>query len=439
MNLIFFISLVLFWPGSALHSRAVALTRQSKRCQLYRLWSTTEVKSGSFDEDGMFLVKKDDHAGSYINKDVFVENYKELESKYVKAEPGRFNFNRLGWYQKRNQDAAISLFKKYSKLRLLTPDEEILAGKFASLARKLHKVRGILAKKFDRDPSDDEWAMACRLSVDQLESYLEISQQSRNRLVQHNIRIAEFWAKKISLYSSVATTVSYAELMIEGIAGLTKAAERYDGRGVRFYHFAEIYVRSAVLQAVTKLKSGSVASHQSVMWATRARKATAALYKQLERQPSTAEVAEVLGVTEKFLKAAIRDAQRGLLSGDQPLAEGFEESALDIFIRERSSEAESIDQQSLRDALMDVLDKSSLLSVEKRCIILRYGLIDNKERSLAEVAELMCMSIEGVRTHLLAAHEKVTASPAAQGIMRTESVRSYEHVGLSMLRHARTY
>ena len=357
----------------------------------------------------------------------------------MKAEPGRFNFNRLGWYQKRNQDAAISLFKKYSKLRLLTPDEEILAGKFASLARKLHKVRGILAKKFDRDPSDDEWAMACRLSVDQLESYLEISQQSRNRLVQHNIRIAEFWAKKISLYSSVATTVSYAELMIEGIAGLTKAAERYDGRGVRFYHFAEIYVRSAVLQAVTKLKSGSVASHQSVMWATRARKATAALYKQLERQPSTAEVAEVLGVTEKFLKAAIRDAQRGLLSGDQPLAEGFEESALDIFIRERSGEAESIDQQSLRDALMDVLDKSSLLSVEKRCIILRYGLIDNKERSLAEVAELMCMSIEGVRTHLLAAHEKVTASPAAQGIMRTESVRSYEHVGLSMLRHARTY
>ena len=49
--------------------------------------------------------------------------------------------------------------------------------------------------------------------------------------------------------------MSYAELMIEGIAGLTKAAERYDGRGVRFYHFAEIYVRSAVLQAVTKLKS----------------------------------------------------------------------------------------------------------------------------------------------------------------------------------------
>ena len=44
--------------------------------------------------------------------------------------------------------------------------------------------------------------------------------------------------------------------------------------------------------------------------------------------------------------------------------------------------------------------------MEKRCVILRYGLIDNKERSLAEVAELMCMSIEGVRIHLQAAHTR---------------------------------
>ena len=116
---------------------------------------------------------------SGIDKDVFQDDFKQLESKYVKAEPGRFNFNRLGWYQKRNQNAAISLFKKYSKLRLLTPEEEIVAGKFASLAQKLYKVRGILVKKLDRDPSDDEWASACRLSVDQLESYLEISKQSR--------------------------------------------------------------------------------------------------------------------------------------------------------------------------------------------------------------------------------------------------------------------
>ena len=91
------------------------------------------------------------------------------------------------------------------------------------------------------------------------------------------------------------------------------------------------------------------------------------------------------------------------------------------------------------DQIMEVLDESALPGVEKRCVILRYGLIDNKERSLAEVAELMCMSIEGVRTHLQAAHERVAASPSAQGIMRTESVRSHEHVGLGMLRHARAY
>ena len=39
---------------------------------------------------------------------------------------------------------------------------------------------------------------------------------------------------------------------------------------------------------------------------------------------------------------------------------------------------ESSDKQQLRDALMEVLDESALPGVEKRCVILRYGLIDNR-------------------------------------------------------------
>ena len=150
-------------------------------------------------------------------------------------------------------------------------------------------------------------------------------------------------------------------------------------------------------------------------------------------------MADTLGVKESFLQAALKDSQRGMLSGDQPLAEGYEEPALAIHVRDSVGGTESSDKQQLRDALMEVLDESALPGVEKRCVILRYGLIDNKERSLAEVAELMCMSIEGVRIHLQAAHERVAASSSAQGIMRTESVRSHEHVGLGMLRHARAY
>ena len=179
---------------------------RSGRASTARLYSTMETRSGpKGDGKSKVTMERGASISSGIDKDVFQDDFKQLESKYVKAEPGRFNFNRLGWYQKRNQNAAISLFKKYSKLRLLTPEEEIVAGKFASLAQKLYKVRGSLVKKRDRDPSDDEWASACRLSVDQLESYLEISKQSRDRLVQHNIRIVEFWAKKISLYSREAT------------------------------------------------------------------------------------------------------------------------------------------------------------------------------------------------------------------------------------------
>ena len=375
-------------------------------------------------------------------REAFKKDYEAMEeTRYVRADPGRFNFNRFGWYQQRNKEVAISLFKQYSKLRILTPEEEIIAGKFASLGGKLTRARAIVAKNLGREPSDSEWATAVDLSVDKLNKYLEISQLSKNRLVQHNIRMVEFWAKKISLYSDVAKTISYAELMIEGVVGLTKAVERYDGRGVRFYHFAEIYVRSAILEAVTKLKSGSLAPHRSVMVATRARKARAVLAKRLNRQPTTAEVAEMLGMTEGYLTKALRDYSLKVTSGDQPVQEGYEAPSWEFHVKNDEIGTDLSNKEQLKDALMEAMECSGLKTVEKRILVLSYGILDGKERPVSHVAELMCMSNEAVRLHLQAAQEKVAASPKAQSIIQSTRMRASQQVsGLSSrLSQARLY
>lgn len=363
-------------------------------------------------------------------KEEFRKDYETLdESRYVRSNPGRFNFNRFGWYQQRNKEVAIDLFKKYSKLRILTSEEELIAGKFASVGAKLTRARKIVERKLGREPSDLEWAQACNIPVDKLNKYLEIAQLSKNRLVQHNIRMVEFWAKKISLYSDVAKTISYAELMVEGVAGLTKAAERYDGRGVRFYHFAEIYVRSALLEAVSKLKSGSIASHKSVMVATRAKKASAVLAKQLQRQPSSAEVAEMLGMSEGYLKSAMRDYNLKVTSGDQPLQEGYSElPSWEFHVKNDEIGTDINNKQQIKDALMEALDCSGLKSVEKRILALSSGILDGKERPVSHVAELMCMSNESVRLHLQAAQEKVAASHKAQAIIQSTRVRASQQV-----------
>jgi DNA-directed RNA polymerase specialized sigma subunit len=375
-------------------------------------------------------------SGARDRKESFKKDYDAMEkSRYVRATPGRLNFNQFGLYQKRSHNVAVELFKKYSKLRLLTQEEEVIAGKFASLGGKLTRVRELVKTKLQREPTDLEWAAACKIPPEQLDAYLDISQKSKNRLVQHNIRMVELWAKKLSLHSDVANTISYAELMVEGVVGLTKAAERYDGRGVRFYHFAEVYVRSALLQAVTKLKSGSTASHQAVMIATRARKASAVLAKQLGRQPTSGELAEALGVTLKYLLHAQRDYKIRLTSGDQPVADGVEATPWDFVVKDNGDgdgsgpESYGEQQHQLQEAIMEAFAISGLKSVEKRILALSYGLLDGQERNISLVAQLMCMSDEGVRLHLQAAQSKVSSSPSAQAIMCRVRVRSVgDHV-----------
>lgn len=434
--------LVLFFAFST--PLALVLTHSSKlgHSRMLQLSMSSTTSSSQFRVEPHRLDVGNIARTTQDKKKEFRRDYEALdESRYVKSNPGRFNFNRFGWYQKRNKETAIDFFKQYSKLRILTSEEELIAGKFASLGGKLTRARKIVERKLGREPSDSEWAQACKIPVDNLHKYLEIAQLSKNRLVQHNIRMVEFWAKKISLYSDVAKTISYAELMVEGVAGLTKAAERYDGRGVRFYHFAEIYVRSALLEAVTKLKSGSLASHRSVMVATRARKASAVLAKQLQRQPTTAEVAKMLGMSESYLRGAMRDYKLKVTSGDQPMQEGYELPSWEFHVKNDEIGTDLNNKQAIKDALMEALECSGLNSAEKRILALSSGILDGKERPVSHVAELMCMSNESVRLHLHAAQDKVAGSSKAQSIIQSARVRASQQItGLSSrLSQARLY
>ena len=136
------------------------------------------------------------------------------------------------------------LRNKYLKLRVLTEEEENTAGKFSQLGRRIETLKKDLAKKLSREPTDGELASACKMTIEELRSYISLSIQARNRLVQHNIRMVDHWARRLIEHSYVGKEVSYYELIAEGLIGLTKAAECYKVGKARFYTHAEIYVRS---------------------------------------------------------------------------------------------------------------------------------------------------------------------------------------------------
>ena len=50
-------------------------------------------------------------------------------------------------------------------------------------------------RRLGRSPTVSEWASFCHLSVTQLEQYDDLAKSAKNTLMQHNIKLVDFWAR----------------------------------------------------------------------------------------------------------------------------------------------------------------------------------------------------------------------------------------------------
>merc|ERR1711871_851388 len=235
------------------------------------------------------------------------------------------------------------------------------AAKFSQTGKRLQMKKKELSKTLGRVPTDDEWSSACQMSTEQLHTYVDLGIQARNRLVQHNIRIVDHWARRLIQNSKAGKDVSYYELVTEGLIGLTKAAECYQPGKVRFYTHAEIYVRSELYRGLTKLRAGSHTPHSTMMMNAKLQKAQNYLTYTLKRKPTD----ELLWKIE--FNAAILD---------------------------------------------------ELTGTERRTLSIRYGLMDGIPRSVEVTAQLMAESTEMTRQRLIKIFEKLRKNPRSSEMFK---------------------
>jgi RNA polymerase primary sigma factor len=119
------------------------------------------------------------------------------------------------------------------------------------------------------------------------------------------------------------------------------------------------------------------------------------LTQKLGRDPTTEEMADLLGVTPKKVENMIQVARRPL-SLETPTDEE-EDSVLADFIQDEDSPApvETVTQNLLQEHLKEVLN--SLPPREVRILQLRYGLLDGQSYTLEEVGRKMGVTRERVR------------------------------------------
>jgi RNA polymerase primary sigma factor len=241
-------------------------------------------------------------------------------------------------------------------------------------------------------------------------------QDARRRLVEGNLRFVVSYAKR---YRGLG--VSFLDLIHEGNLGLMEAARRFDpDRNVKFITYAVWWIRQALTHALsTQTRAFSVPQKMSGA-AARLTREVADLAGQLERRPTSSEIAADTAMSEADVAELMRLGVRDVSLNDRLGAEGDENGPelADLIESPSPPTDEALLRQSLVARVRAALDE---LDEKERAIVeLRFGLDrDGEMRTLQEIGEALHLSRERIRQIEARAKDKLRRSK------RATELRSY--------------
>ena len=238
----------------------------------------------------------------------------------------------------------------------------------------------------------------------------EGDQQALDQLVEANLRFVVHYAKR---YRGLG--LSYMDLIHEGSLGLIEAAKRFDpGRNVKFISYAVWWVRQAIFHALSEHARVFRLPQKLSGQVSRLETAREKLKTELERAPTTEELAARTTFSkeevERLLLAAGDDVSLSSAVGEDgslELGDTLEQDTIP------SAEVEMI-RTSFERRIQDMV--GGLDEKEREVIRMRFGLDGEEPKTLQEIGESMSLSRERIRQIESRAKEKLRRSREAHGL-----------------------
>lgn len=216
------------------------------------------------------------------------------------------------------------------------------------------------------------------------------NQQSLEKLTKSYLPLIESIARHYQ-----AQGMEHEDLVNEGFIGMNTAIEKFDvDKGGSFHSFCTKHIRQSIVEAIARQSRMVRIPRKRIASSKKINKALHIFEQQHERRPSVNEISLSTNLSEERVKETIT-ATRKHISIDAPLTFSAGSNLLSKIINIDSPLA---DDEAISNSLREEIIKGmKTLSCREQTIIASCFGIGCEEKTMAEIAQEMCLTRERIR------------------------------------------